>query len=276
MRHGEPYVCAMARLNIFMQTTRLGRVQRREFIKSMLSSALLWKAPALLALQGSPNPPAPDPGVKRVLVMFKCHFDAGFADTQAAIVRRYFTEYFPQAMDLATQLRQSGNQRYVWTTGSWLLYEYLEQATSEQRYADGEGHLRGRHRMARASLQLADRVDGRVDDLRKHRSFADAGPPFWPNHDRRQDDRCAWPHPRAGRSTRRSRREVSGYWRERCEHAAGSSLPCFSGRPPAGRRWWSCTTTATAAVVRVPGSDLAIAMVVRDDDSGPHTPARDQ
>src|SRR5689334_24452348 len=25
------------------------------------------------------------------------------------------------------------SQRYVWTTGSWLLYEYLEQATSEER-----------------------------------------------------------------------------------------------------------------------------------------------
>src|SRR5271156_5544679 len=108
-------------------------MQRREFLKSVLGSALLWKAPALLALQVSPTSPAPDPAVKRVLVMFKCHFDAGFADTQAAIVHRYFAQYFPQAMDLASQLRQSGSQRYVWTTGSWLLYEYLEQATPEQR-----------------------------------------------------------------------------------------------------------------------------------------------
>ena len=36
-------------------------------------------------------------------------------------------------MDLANQLRQSGSHRYVWTTGSWLLYEYLEQATPEER-----------------------------------------------------------------------------------------------------------------------------------------------
>src|SRR4029077_4512276 len=102
------------------------------FIKSVLGSALLWKAPALLALQGAPTP-APDPGEKRVLVMFKCHFDAGFVDTQAAIVHRYFKEYFPRAIELAGQLRQSGNQRYVWTTGSWLLYEYLEQATPDER-----------------------------------------------------------------------------------------------------------------------------------------------
>ncbi len=108
-------------------------MQRRKFIKSLSGSALLWRAPALFVLQDSVAPPAPDPGVKRVLVMFKCHFDAGFVDTQAAVVHRYFAEYFPQAMDLAAQLRQSGDQRYVWTTGSWLLYEYLEQATPEQR-----------------------------------------------------------------------------------------------------------------------------------------------
>ena len=87
----------------------------------------------MFALQASSTAPAPDPGVKRVLVMFKCHFDAGFVDTQAAMVHRYFAEYFPQAMDLASHLRESGNYRYVWTTGSWLLYEYLEQATPEQR-----------------------------------------------------------------------------------------------------------------------------------------------
>src|SRR5437879_3710932 len=108
-------------------------MQRRKFIKSVLGSALLWKAPGLLAFQGASKAPAPDPDVKRVLVMFKCHFDAGFVETQAAVVRRYFKEYFPRAIGLASELRQSGNYRHVWTTGSWLLYEYLEQATSQER-----------------------------------------------------------------------------------------------------------------------------------------------
>ena len=71
--------------------------------------------------------------VRRVLVMFKCHLDVGFTDTQAGVVRLYFDHYFPQAIQVATILRQSGEDRYVWTTGSWLLYEYLEQATGEQR-----------------------------------------------------------------------------------------------------------------------------------------------
>src|ERR1700724_1785412 len=108
-------------------------MQRRTFIKSVLGSALLWKAPSLLALQDRSQHLVPDPGMKRVLVMFKCHFDAGFIDTQTVVVDRYFKEYFPRAIDLASQLRQSGELRYVWTTGSWLLYEYLEQATPAER-----------------------------------------------------------------------------------------------------------------------------------------------
>jgi len=35
-------------------------------------------------------------------------------------------------MEIAAAMRQSGTDRYVWTTGSWLLYEYLEQASSER------------------------------------------------------------------------------------------------------------------------------------------------
>ena len=65
--------------------------------------------------------------------MFKCHFDAGFIDTQTAVVHRYFSQYFPQAITIAEQSRQSGDHRYVWTTGSWLLYEYLEQASPQDR-----------------------------------------------------------------------------------------------------------------------------------------------
>src|SRR5262249_19835359 len=71
--------------------------------------------------------------VKRVLVMFKCHFDCGFIDTQAGVMRRYFKQYFPAAIALARSRREAGQERYIWTTGSWLLYEYLEQADASAR-----------------------------------------------------------------------------------------------------------------------------------------------
>jgi len=106
-------------------------MRRRDFVKSLLAaSGALTSQPDFL--RGFPAT-ADAPEVKRVLVMFKCHLDVGYSDTQAAVVRKYFEEYFPRAMQVATAMRQSGTDRYVWTTGSWLLYEYLEQTTGDQR-----------------------------------------------------------------------------------------------------------------------------------------------
>src|ERR1700761_1693809 len=109
---------------------------RRDFIKSVIAVGGAYSAnPGKLLSMQDPIIPAaaPDGEVKRVLVMYKCHFDAGFIDTQAAVVRKYFTQYFPQAIQVAEHMRQAGSCRYVWTTGSWLLYEYLEQAGGEAR-----------------------------------------------------------------------------------------------------------------------------------------------
>ena len=80
-----------------------------------------------------PSGEAPAADVQRVRVMFKCHLDVGFTDTQASVMRLYFDHYFPQAIQVAAALRQAGEDRYVWTTGSWLLYEYLEQASGDER-----------------------------------------------------------------------------------------------------------------------------------------------
>jgi len=81
--------------------------------------------------------------VKRVLAIFKCHLDVGFTDTQANVMREYFDEYFPQAIETASALRSAGGDRYVWTTGSWLLYEYLEQADAQARKKMEEAVLAG-------------------------------------------------------------------------------------------------------------------------------------
>ncbi len=89
-------------------------MNRRDFVSGLLSTAALTP---------------PSSRVKRVLVMFKCHFDAGFVDTQAAVVGKYFNQYFPQAIETA----QKSPDPYLWTTGSWLLYRYLEQASPADR-----------------------------------------------------------------------------------------------------------------------------------------------
>jgi len=80
-----------------------------------------------------------------VHVIFKTHLDVGFTDLAANVVRRYFDSYIPQAIRVARELRAAGGpERFVWTTGSWLVYEYLEQARPaarrdlERAIADGD------------------------------------------------------------------------------------------------------------------------------------------
>jgi hypothetical protein len=245
-------------------------MQRREFIKSALGSALLWKAPALLALQGSSIPLAPDPGVKRVLVMFKCHFDAGFVDTQTAVVHRYFKEYFPRAIDLASQLRRSGNHRYVWTTGSWLLYEYLEQATPEERTrmekAISEGDIAW-HALPftwQTELMDASMIAGgialsRTLDERFGKSTTGAKMSDVPGHTR------GLIAPLAAQGVKFLDIGVND------ASTPAEVPPLFLWKDPGGSSLVVTYHHGYGSVVRVPDSDLDIAMVVRDDNTGPHT-----
>ena len=245
-------------------------MQRREFIKSALGSALLWKAPALIALQASSTLPAPDPSVKRVLVMFKCHFDAGFVDTQTAVVHRYFKEYFPRAMDLANQLRQSGSQRYVWTTGSWLLYEYLEQATPEERA-----------RMEKAIS--ADDIAWHALPFTWQTELMDASMICGAIGLSQSLDR------RFGRTTTGAKMtDVPGHTRGLIAPLAAEGVkfldigvndastpaevpPLCLWKDPDGSALVIMYHHGYGSVVRVPDSDLVIAIIVRDDNSGPHT-----
>jgi len=99
----------------------------------MLAAAASSEWPEYAWAQQKDKEPNPA-DVRHVLVVFKCHLDIGFTDTQANVMRTYFEQYYPQAIALAKQLReQGGKNRYVWTTSSWLLYEYLEQANSDER-----------------------------------------------------------------------------------------------------------------------------------------------
>jgi len=69
-----------------------------------------------------------------VHIIFKSHLDVGFTDSAQSVVDRYFNVLLPQAIETANELRQrGGEERLVWTTGSWLIYEYLEQANTKNR-----------------------------------------------------------------------------------------------------------------------------------------------
>src|SRR5580693_8965231 len=133
-------------------------MKRRDFVKAAATTAtgMLLDPRTRLALHAQNV--QPDPAVKRVLVMFKCHFDAGFIDTQYNVVHhRYFEKFFPQAIEVAriantgvpadrsssAGWNAGGKRRYVWTTGSWLLFEYLDQASAEDRKTMEDAIARG-------------------------------------------------------------------------------------------------------------------------------------
>jgi hypothetical protein len=85
-------------------------MQRREFLRFIATatgSAWLGGPHSSFAGSGFLAELSPDAQVKRVLVMFKCHFDAGFIDTQAAVLQKYFTVYFPRAIEVASLMRGS-------------------------------------------------------------------------------------------------------------------------------------------------------------------------
>jgi Domain of unknown function (DUF5054) len=77
---------------------------------------------------------ADDPGIDVVHLVSKTHLDVGFTDLAANVIDQYFERFIPQAIKVAGELRRrDGPERLVWTTGSWLIYEYLERADPSGR-----------------------------------------------------------------------------------------------------------------------------------------------
>jgi hypothetical protein len=214
---------------------------------------------------------SPDSGVKRVLAMFKCHLDVGFIDTQAAVVQKYFKQYFPAAIRLGEALRNAGGDRYVWTTGSWLLYEYLEQA---------HGGERKRMESAVAAGDIAWHALPFTwqSELLDPTAIA-GGIGFSKSLDRR-----------FGRKTTGAKMtDVPGHTRGLIAPLAANGVTflnigvnsastppdvpeLFVWKEPGGSTIvMMYHRLAYGGVVKVPGSDLAIAVEMADDNAGPHS-----
>ncbi len=242
-------------------------MKRRDFIGTALAvGGGLWPAASRAA-------EPPDTSVKTVLVMFKCHFDLGFIDTQAGVTRKYFESYFPQAIQVAKTMRESGHDAYIWTTGSWLLYEYLEQAASGPRQqmeqAVGRGDIAWHALPYSWQTELLDRstIAGSIGlsrslDTRFGRTTTGAKMTDVPGHTRGLIGPLAENGVTVldiGVNSASTPPDVPALfvWKD----STGHSLTVMYHHKEYG------------GVVRVPGSDLAVAVEVRDDNSGPHTVA---
>ncbi len=72
--------------------------------------------------------------MKRIIVLFKTHLDIGFTDLGSAVIEKYNNKYIPKAISVAEEIACSGRKEgFVWTTGSWLIYQYLQTACEEEK-----------------------------------------------------------------------------------------------------------------------------------------------
>ncbi len=248
---------------------------RRDLLQlaSLLAASFgLSPAAAAALLQAPPATAEPNPSVKRVFVIFKCHLDVGFTDTQAKVMQTYFKQYYPTAMATAAQQRERKGDRYVWTTGSWLLYEYLEQASAAERTA-----------MEKAV------ADG---DVAWH-----ALPFSWQTElfDRSMVDGCfslsRTLDARFGKTTIAGKMtDVPGHTRGLASALASNGVRLLDiGVNPASTPpdvpaafLWSHAGQSVAVLyhrsdygglIEIPGTDIAVDVEVRPDNSGPHTQA---
>ncbi|MGC9996826.1 MAG: DUF5054 domain-containing protein [Terriglobia bacterium] len=209
--------------------------------------------------------------VNRVLVMFKCHLDVGFTDTQATVMRLYFDRYFPRAIQVADALRQAGEDRYVWTTGSWLLYEYLEQASSDQRRRVEQGVALGAlawhalpfswetemldRSMIVGALGLSQSLDRRFGRITTGAKMSDV-----PGHSIGIVD------PLAENGVKLLDIGVNG------ASTPPDVPPLYLWKDPEGASLiMMYHHKGYGGVVRVPGSDLAIDVEMHNDNGGPHS-----
>lgn len=71
--------------------------------------------------------------IKKVLVIFKTHLDIGFTDFAENVKQKYFDVFIPGAVKTAKALRErNGDEGFKWTTGSWLIHEYLRNNPDEK------------------------------------------------------------------------------------------------------------------------------------------------
>lgn len=64
--------------------------------------------------------------IKKVILVFKTHFDIGFTDTAERIIETYKGKMLEDVRNTCDATKDLGDRKYVWTMPSWPLYKMLE------------------------------------------------------------------------------------------------------------------------------------------------------
>ena len=108
-------------------------MNRRNFIQyGSLATLGMMTTPSIAAF--SKKNITDDQDIKKVHLIFKTHLDVGFTNLASKVIRIYMEEFIPGALSLSENMRQTNQKdRFVWTTGSWLIHEFLEKADLQNR-----------------------------------------------------------------------------------------------------------------------------------------------
>ena len=103
-------------------------MKRRKFIQTGSLAAL--GAATIPHLTGSAfNLKPAVESVEKVYLIFKTHLDIGFTNLAEKVIQTYMNDFIPRAIKLAEETREKApDHRFIWTTGSWLIYHFLEKA----------------------------------------------------------------------------------------------------------------------------------------------------
>ncbi|MFA1673908.1 DUF5054 domain-containing protein [Rhizobium mongolense] len=71
---------------------------------------------------------------KRVHLVFKTHLDIGFTDHAEKVRRQYHERFIPQAIETGDHFyaEDPGDPKFIWTTGAWLIWDYLNSCRPEE------------------------------------------------------------------------------------------------------------------------------------------------
>lgn len=81
--------------------------------------------------------------MKKIIVVFKTHLDIGFTDLSQKVIENYMSNYLPNAMKVAREMRGE-KEGFIWTTGSWLIEKFLEESKDSNLLAEAiqKGEIR--------------------------------------------------------------------------------------------------------------------------------------
>ncbi len=66
--------------------------------------------------------------INEVIIVFKTHLDIGYTDYASVVTEKYLNEFIPNALRIAEELRDTDTP-FIWSCGSWLIYEGLKRDT---------------------------------------------------------------------------------------------------------------------------------------------------